>query len=126
MVVKFVIDLSPFARRLVRPDRPASQRIRVPEPYPIPGGVGQLQSPPARGVRSREAVREVAARLAGEHCPGSSPQNGRPPWHNRLRANRPFVARSEEHTSELQSLMRISYAVFCLKKKKNKNETTIS
>src|SRR3546814_5971016 len=32
--------------------------------------------------------------------------------------------RSEEHTSELQSLMRISYAVFCLKKKKN-NITTI-
>src|SRR3546814_6750542 len=30
-------------------------------------------------------------------------------------------ARSEEHTSELQSLMRISYAVFCLTKKKNKN-----
>src|SRR3546814_10492436 len=29
------------------------------------------------------------------------------------------VARSEEHTSELQSLMRISYAVFCLKKKKH-------
>src|SRR3546814_6334235 len=29
-----------------------------------------------------------------------------------------FVVRSEEHTSELQSLMRISYAVFCLKKKK--------
>src|SRR3546814_8227726 len=31
--------------------------------------------------------------------------------------------RSEEHTSELQSLMRISYAVFCLKKKKNNNTT---
>src|SRR3546814_4179095 len=31
-------------------------------------------------------------------------------------------SRSEEHTSELQSLMRISYAVFCLKKKKNKTE----
>src|SRR3546814_10461982 len=30
--------------------------------------------------------------------------------------------RSEEHTSELQSLMRISYAVFCLKKKKNTNQ----
>src|SRR3546814_9727548 len=30
-------------------------------------------------------------------------------------------ARSEEHTSELQSLMRISYAVFCLKKKNNKD-----
>src|SRR3546814_4752466 len=35
---------------------------------------------------------------------------------NRWRRSR----RSEEHTSELQSLMRISYAVFCLKKKKNK------
>src|SRR3546814_12947950 len=32
----------------------------------------------------------------------------------------PPVVRSEEHTSELQSLMRNSYAVFCLKKKKNK------
>src|SRR3546814_6322326 len=31
--------------------------------------------------------------------------------------------RSEEHTSELQSLMRISYAVFCLKKKKKKKHT---
>src|SRR3546814_1350179 len=31
------------------------------------------------------------------------------------------VRRSEEHTSELQSLMRISYAVFCLQKKKKKN-----
>src|SRR3546814_2496644 len=33
--------------------------------------------------------------------------------------------RSEEHTSELQSLMRISYAVFCLKKKKEKNNNTV-
>src|SRR3546814_3676068 len=32
--------------------------------------------------------------------------------------------RSEEHTSELQSLMRISYAVFCLKKKKTKTRPT--
>src|SRR3546814_7157335 len=32
-----------------------------------------------------------------------------------------FEGRSEEHTSELQSLMRISYAVFCLKKKKHTN-----
>src|SRR3546814_5861220 len=42
-------------------------------------------------------------------------------WHGgatgRLHPDEP--ARSEEHTSELQSLMRISYAVFCLKKKKN-------
>src|SRR3546814_6310565 len=35
------------------------------------------------------------------------------------------MVRSEEHTSELQSLMRISYAVFCLKKKKQLNKKTI-
>src|SRR3546814_4373069 len=34
----------------------------------------------------------------------------------------PNGSRSEEHTSELQSLMRISYAVFCLKKKKNNTQ----
>src|SRR3546814_4733144 len=40
---------------------------------------------------------------------------GEPPFHR-------LTIRSEEHTSELQSLMRISYAVFCLKKKKTKNK----
>src|SRR3546814_1668473 len=37
-----------------------------------------------------------------------------------------YVARSEEHTSELQSLMRISYAVCCLKNKTNHNILTLS
>src|SRR3546814_9780987 len=36
----------------------------------------------------------------------------------------PVLIRSEEHTSELQSLMRISYAVFCLKKKTNTESST--
>src|SRR3546814_4253113 len=36
----------------------------------------------------------------------------------------PRAGRSEEHTSELQSLMRISYAVFCLKKKNKKKQTS--
>src|SRR3546814_1225335 len=39
-------------------------------------------------------------------------------------AGGPTAARSEEHTSELQSLMRTSYAVFCLKKKKKQTKTT--
>src|SRR3546814_7576685 len=40
---------------------------------------------------------------------------------NRLQSDLEYIEeRSEEHTSELQSLMRISYAVFCLKKKKRK------
>src|SRR3546814_3460267 len=42
-------------------------------------------------------------------------------WQARINLVAP--ARSEEHTSELQSLMRISYAVFCLKKKKSSIKT---
>src|SRR3546814_8051973 len=88
-------------------------------------------------------------RSAGTHCqrskrcPGASPAGrtsdpgrataGRPrPIHRtaqpraqlcrRLAAQGPDRRRSEEHTSELQSLMRISYAVFCLKQK-NKTYT---
>src|SRR3546814_7083383 len=41
-------------------------------------------------------------------------------WQHRFYLMKASALRSEEHTSELQSLMRISYAVFCLKKKKTK------
>src|SRR3546814_10477283 len=58
--------------------------------------------------KSVAACRQVAS--------GSRPYHPKPA---------PTPTRSEEHTSELQSLMRISYAVFCLKKKKiNKTTTT--
>src|SRR3546814_6666654 len=57
--------------------------------------------------------------------PGHAPQRQRPKLAEQLGVLflagflvRKHVYRSEEHTSELQSLMRISYAVFCLKKKK--------
>src|SRR3546814_3377738 len=59
--------------------------------------------------------REKAARSAGRRRPA---RPGAPPV---ARIDDQGAARrSEEHTSELQSLMRISYAVFCLKKKKPK------
>src|SRR3546814_1932518 len=54
-------------------------------------------------------------------CPGRSRNHGPPT--SRLGLDRRRL-RSEEHTSELQSLMRISYAVFCLKKKKKKKNTS--
>src|SRR3546814_7346757 len=44
-----------------------------------------------------------------------------PEWFYNSVIDRSLVLRSEEHTSELQSLMRISYAVFCLKKKKQQD-----
>src|SRR3546814_6283995 len=51
---------------------------------------------------------DIAAMVARDRSRGGKPRRGQ----------RLFPRRSEEHTSELQSLMRISYAVFCLKKKK--------
>src|SRR3546814_16617342 len=54
--------------------------------------------------------------------PGPPPWPPRSSWRGRCTPH-PWRCRSEEHTSELQSLMRISYAVFCLKKKKNTYDT---
>src|SRR3546814_10710751 len=50
--------------------------------------------------------------------PGASPTGSRGQEISRSESASSTTFRSEEHTSELQSLMRISYAVFCLKKKK--------
>src|SRR3546814_7364240 len=52
------------------------------------------------------------------------PTGGPIPSQMRVRTYPVVERRSEEHTSELQSLMRISYAVFCLKKKTNKQNRT--
>src|SRR3546814_1028247 len=66
---------------------------------------------------ARRAVRQSRARQRADQPRRQVPELDRA---GRRRAQR--LGRSEEHTSELQSLMRISYAVFCLKKKKkNKN-----
>src|SRR3546814_2861562 len=90
------------------PDQQAAlaRRFRIPPQFRIWGtGAGRLSRLAWRlaghGVRRREASR--GRRGNGISARASSP-------------------RSEEHTSELQSLMRISYAVFCLKKKKQKTD----
>src|SRR3546814_6795531 len=70
-----------------------------------------------RSARSRPApARHRSARAA---APAPRPP-GSPDRRDVRRASR-----SEEHTSELQSLMRISYAVFCLKKKKTKKQNKV-
>src|SRR3546814_19075372 len=57
-------------------------------------------------------------RRSGARPPPRAGRGRRPCGGGRARRLMPPPKRSEEHTSELQSLMRISYAVFCLKKKK--------
>src|SRR3546814_2564653 len=56
-----------------------------------------------------QAIRLAISRTAARCCRSTG-----------IRRGSGYLLRSEEHTSELQSLMRISYAVFCLKKKKKK------
>src|SRR3546814_3504659 len=76
----------------------------------VPARAGQIDGEPlsARVLRD-EAVRLIELRV------GAAPDR----YGRRVRA----VERSEEQTSELQSLMRISYAVFCLKKKNRTRHT---
>src|SRR3546814_1518641 len=72
--------------------------------------------PPAQPARDHMVEGQFLARpaiLAGEPVAQEQVEPGEGRMLRRL-----HILRSEEHTSELQSLMRISYAVFCLKKKK--------
>src|SRR3546814_6243613 len=57
---------------------------------------------------------------------GPTAARPRPPHSFREGIDEHFFCRSEEHTSELQSLLLISYAVFCLKKKNNKDTIVYS
>src|SRR3546814_6109886 len=77
---------------------------------------GLFSSPPhdADGLVSR--INSLAARMRAKRVPVIFIQHCGPEGDD-------LHPRSEEHTSELQSLMRISYAVFCLKKKNNKRHT---
>src|SRR3546814_4412092 len=90
-----------LAKFLTRPER---------GPYPVAQRLGQgipmRSAPPCRGRNLSVATGPVTVMPMR---PGVG------------RDSVPDMLRSEEHTSELQSLMRISYAVFCLKKKKKTN-----
>src|SRR3546814_2953538 len=77
-----------------------------------------------RSLRRRQAAqrfRHVRTRAVGEDHAVADLAGQR----DHLPAHRGQDDRSEEHTSELQSLMRISYAVFCLKKKTTKHNSHI-
>src|SRR3546814_6513072 len=90
--------------------RATGEKQGIPRHRPIPGIVPERGGgrPADRRASADRRYHQLADRLARRHP------------RDRLAALRQRKGRSEEHTSELQSLMRISYAVFCLKKKKIK------
>src|SRR3546814_1048072 len=78
----------------------------------LPALPGPACMPPAARKRKRSPSRSSSSYWVISSSPSQTPStHHRPQWSW-------IGVRSEEHTSELQSLMRISYAVFCLKKKK--------
>src|SRR3546814_4194449 len=83
-------------------------------------GISGAYAPSKSGIIGLTKDAAISGRPHGIHINAIMPTA-----HTALLDNHPdkdFRRRSEEHTSELQSLMRISYAVFCLKKKKNKRK----
>src|SRR3546814_2788697 len=119
---------------------PDTTLFRSRRPGCLRSGFGEAKTGSVDGLRRRRGRardrRPSPLRLRGagsirgelvrqKHCPATPilrpPASERPETDREpVRENPPIRARSEEHTSELQSLMRTSYAVFCLKKKKKK------
>src|SRR3546814_7061132 len=104
----------------------------APPPRPGRGSPRQQESTGAAGKRAAEEGRTPKADVMHptHGCCGRESRRFPPVfvstvrqslWHTSSAGGSHQVPRSEEHTSELQSLMRISYAVFCLKKKKQEN-----
>src|SRR3546814_2851939 len=131
--VRETICLSCFFFFLMIRQPPRSTRTDTPFPYTTlfrsdatrrPGRHASLRRPPAvdephaqpAGSRCADRARNIAVRLPAHHAPRGRPLAAVRPVDQRRHRQR-HLPRSEEHTSELQSLMRISYAVFCLKKK---------
>src|SRR3546814_2913157 len=94
---------------------PYTTLFRSHRSYRDPAALRDSRFHPERWRRPRTASHRAECRFRSSGVRGHRPCP-RPPESRRS-------TRSEEHTSELQSLMRISYAVFCLKKKKKKTKT---
>src|SRR3546814_3306650 len=109
------------AQMTYRVDRGPSERILFPKVGPYDRRLGYVGLPgfvAALGGQGFEV--ESQARIS-QQFEWYFKRSGIAPYREKTQAGLALV-RSEEHTSELQSLMRISYAVFCLKKKKDKHK----
>src|SRR3546814_1453556 len=108
-----VVDHQPGVVAEGRAQRPQVRQVAV-------GAEADLQLEGAEAVREaagRQLLRLLRVQAAGIHRDLGIGAAEQPPQRLAGHPARQVPERSEEHTSELQSLMRISYAVFCLKKK---------
>src|SRR3546814_2162938 len=112
---------------------PRSKRTDTLFPYTTLFRSRQHVAPHGGGKRRLREIggHRLARRIAFRAAPGAPHELVRPECllveeGGRSQPHVRIEVRSEEHTSELQSLMRISYAVFCLKKKKDRNHLNLA
>src|SRR3546814_1352204 len=118
------------------PHASAAGALRGGDDRPQPPGVGLAADPGGLPAGHRRGlVRAAGHGVDAQRAAGAGPRRLRDDAHAAQPAGRPpdgrarldrRRGRSEEHTSELQSLMRISYAVFCLKKKKEQKKENMN
>src|SRR3546814_1591877 len=107
--------ISDWSSDVCSSDRPAKIHLLSLEKPPcqcLPGTASELQFKP-RDQRFHHAIHDIGRRRSNALIHAHDDLQ-------RLCSHHRERSRSEEHTSELQSLMRIQYAVLCLKKKKHK------
>src|SRR3546814_1731388 len=107
----YEMRISDWSSDVCSSDLPAHPRQAGPEVQAVDQGDRRQERPQRQGGWRRPHAGAGGRR----HCGGA--EDGRGAGRHRAA---PLYRRSEEHTSELQSLMRNSYAVFCLTKKKKK------
>src|SRR3546814_6363696 len=110
-----LIDRPPSSAKKAHPRHGWAGNIRMPV-HRGEGAPDRYQGPPT-SFRTRKRERRASRQMSVALKALANPHSRRRPGRNK---------RSEEHTSELQSLMRTSYAVFCLKKKHKKKHKRIS
>src|SRR3546814_5611209 len=120
---------------LFRSQEEVAQRLQVGEPLDYLGHVGDREHESGeqhgREVEEERAHHRLLLRLAHSRDQESNAERGHQverrgeEQQQKAAVDRHAEPRSEEHTSELQSLMRISYAVFCLKKTNRRTNFTL-
>src|SRR3546814_3588214 len=89
---------------------------------PSPGLTASSTLGSASADNASETPCQILSRVRGSASSVASSESAHPVAASDEPVRMATASRSEEHTSELQSLMRISYAVFCLKKKQTKEQ----
>src|SRR3546814_9445507 len=122
--MKFILAVSAIALATAPTSAQNVASPKAPAPVAAPA-IAPAPKPPVRRVRVKRPISPNVARVAAANRAATLEPQAQG-FVNAVQVF-PFADRSEEHTSELQSLMRISYAVFCLKKKtkpKHRQTTT--